>query len=303
MNYNERQQVFRPITVIAGMAVLLLAGVVPAFAEGTSQLPLAPTNLAAIPVSSNQITLVWNPPQNATQTDITGYQILQNGQVLVNDTGNTLTNYNETSLLPGTTEQYQVGAWSPEGLGLLSGTASATTEASSPSQVTPVPTNGTQTSQEPPYTTPVETQPVDTTPVITEPTYVAPTNNQQYFVNHWRDYLLQHHAQLASHGMLGLQRAHLFQTINDKNPFVGQQNQFDPAHWTSHNASSPPHQWISQTTQYQIHQTQTGQQFKGFSNGAQTWAGHALPSAYGHQTDPTGKQIPDWNALKAAWDH
>ena len=302
MNYNERQQVFRPIAVIAGMAVLLLAGVVPAFAEGTSQLPLAPTNLAAIPVSSNQITLVWNPPQNATQTDITGYQILQNGQVLVNDTGNTLTNYNETSLLPGTTEQYQVGAWSPEGLGLLSGIASATTEASSPSQVTPVPTNGTQASQEPPYTTPVETQPVDTTPVITEPTNVTSVNNQQ-FVNHWRDYLLQHHAQLASHGMLDLQRAHLFQTMNDKNPFVGQQSQFDPAHWTSHNANSPPHQWISQATQYKIHQMQTGQQFKGFSNGAQTWDGHALPSAYGHKTDPTGKQIPDWNALKAAWDH
>lgn len=298
MNYNKRQQVFRPLAVIAGMAVLLMAGLVPAFAEGTNQLPLAPTNLAALPVSSNQITLVWNSPQNATQSDIIGYQILQNGQVLVNNTGSTLTNYNETGLLPGSTEQYQVGAWSPAGLGLLSGSASATTAANNTSQLAPIPTNGTQTSQEP----------TDTTPVNTTPLNTPPANNPQYSVNHWRDYLLQRNnyaQQIANQRILDLQRAHLFQLIDDKKPIVGYHNQiFDPAHWTSHNVSNPPHQWISQAAQYKLHQMQTGQQFKDSTNAAPTWTYHALPSAYEHQADLAGKQpTPYWDAQKTAWDH
>ena len=115
--------------VVTGMAIFATAGFFPAFADsGTQAVPLPPRDLNATAVSDTQITLTWNPPINATQSGVTGYQIQRNGTVIANDTENNQTIFNDTGLLPGSQEEYQVAAWNSSGLGLLSNFALATTE-------------------------------------------------------------------------------------------------------------------------------------------------------------------------------
>lgn len=305
---------------MASIAVLLTAGLVPAFAESANQVPLAPTNLNATPLSSNQIALTWNSPLNATQSGITGYQIEQNGQILVNDTGNTTTNYVDAGLLPGNMEQYQVAAWNAVGLGLFSNNASA---------VIPVTINSTQTTTQ------------------------EPTNTTSYiFRGNWTNYAMQH----RDHNGTGIDNqtlpyfdsAHVGQFVNSTNNklFNGQRNDaFYPVHNSSPAAnnfkqewikSSPiannfQQKWIQHIAQYKIHQVQVVQQFKdlnrgtiwpnivqyqahpmqvvqqfeNLNKGAPNWSNQALAEVGDHQVAKlTDKHlIPDWMADIKQWDH
>jgi hypothetical protein len=132
---------------MTGVTIFTIAGFLPAFADsGAQTIPLPPTGLNATAVSDTQISLTWSPPINATQSGVTGYQIQRNGTVIVNDTANTLTAFNDTSLLPGSQKEYQVAAWNSVGLGLLSNFAFAT--ADNPAVSTPTnQTNSTSSSQ------------------------------------------------------------------------------------------------------------------------------------------------------------
>ncbi|MGI0046714.1 MAG: fibronectin type III domain-containing protein [Nitrosotalea sp.] len=283
MNPVEHQKVVKPFAVMASIAVLLTAGLVPAFADNASQAPFAPTNLNATPLSSDQISLTWNSPLNATQSGIIGYQIQQNGQVLVNNTGNTLTNYNDTSLLPGSIEQYQVAAWNPVGLGLFSNNASATT---------PVPS--TQTT-------------VNTTQIITQ----EPVNMTSHiFRGNWTSYFTQHHGYSGSqtgNQTLPYERMHVGQFVNGTgNQFNWQQNgTYHPVHTSSQTVSNPVHQWIQHAGQYQVHQAPVVQQFKNLNKDAQIWHNHVSADMIDHHiAKSTDKhQFPHQMTVKKQWAH
>ncbi len=274
MNY-DKQKMSRPLAVTAGIVVLLAVGLAPAFADSASQVPLAPTNLSATPLSYDQIALTWSSPPNATQSGIVGYQILQNGQILVNNTGNTLTNYNDTGLFPGSIEQYQVAAWNPAGLGLFSGNASATT---------PIPANTTQ--------------------LIQDPSDTASTIQG----GNWTNHFVQHHDYrgLDNHTM-PYERTHVGQLISGTSkPFNAQQKGvFYKIHGPDQYVSNPPHQWIRHVDQYGLHQAQVTHQFTNLNDKmAPVWPNNALAGMGDHQmTKLTDKYpTPDWTTAKP-WAH
>ena len=93
----------------------------------TWSVPSMPINLNANAVSSSQINLSWLAPVSSGGIPITGYKIQRNGTTLVNDTGTTITNYNDTELLASHLQTYHVAAWNSVGLGPYSNNANSKT--------------------------------------------------------------------------------------------------------------------------------------------------------------------------------
>lgn len=93
--------------------------------------PEAPANLVANAFSSSQINLSWAAP-NSGGSPITGYKIERktlsgSWSVLVNNTGNTSTSYQDSGLPSSTTYEYRVSAINAIGTSSPSSTATATT--------------------------------------------------------------------------------------------------------------------------------------------------------------------------------
>lgn len=245
MNPVKSTNMLKPLAMMAGMVILLTVSLVPAFADSAS-LPLAPTNLNAMPVSGSQIALTWNPPINATQSGVIGYQIQRNGTILVNNTESTLTNYNDTSLLPGNVGQYQVAAWNAVGIGLFSNNASAATVLyASPTTSGPTPTNTTST--------------------------IIGGNWTKYVV-------IQHYGQ---HGILDNQtlsnfdRTHIGQFMygKDNRTSTDQQNgTFYKADKPSPAVSDFQHKWDKQMEQFKFSIMQDEQQYKNLHTGVPIWS-------------------------------
>ena len=289
MNSIKRQKVLKSSTVIASIVVLLTAGLAPVFADNTNPSLLAPTNLSATPLSYNQITLTWNSPLNATQSGIIGYQILRNGEILVNNTGNTLTNYNDTGLTPGSIEQYQVAALNGAGIGLFSNNASATT---------PVPTNTTQI---------VPQEPDNTTSHMFR-------GNWTNFVERYHDH---HGMNMTNQTSSYFNREHIGQFMNGTSNYVfnGQRNgtyYHYPVQIPSQTAHNFQGQWIQHVNQYQLQQTHVNQykfqqihvqQFKALKNIAQIWHKPLSIGIYNHYVDRSIDKhlLPYWMTTKKPW--
>ncbi len=94
-------------------------------------LPTAPTGLTASRVAHDSVTLNWTAP---TQGTVTGYRIFRGTDAdslaaIVQDTGNTSTEYTDSTVAAGTTYHYAVLALSQDGDGAQSATVNATTPA------------------------------------------------------------------------------------------------------------------------------------------------------------------------------
>lgn len=249
MSHSKSTNAIKPLAMMASIAVLLTLSLAPAFADSTN-LPLAPTNLNAMPVSGNQISLTWNPPVNATQSGIIGYQIQRNGTILVNNTESTLTNYNDTSLLPGNVGQYQVAAWNADGLGLFSNGASAATVLS---------TNPT-TGQAPANTT--------------SPIYGG----------NWTKYVIIHHddhngTRFDNQTLSHFDRMHIGQFMHGKynGTSIDQQNgTYYQINNSNSTANDFQHKWNEQMAQFKLGLMRDEQQHKNLHNGVKTWPNHAL---------------------------
>lgn len=250
MSHIKSTNAIKPLAMMASIAVLLTVSLVPAFADSTN-LPLAPTNLNAMPVSGNQISLTWNPPVNATQSGIIGYQIQRNGTILVNNTESTLTNYNDTRLLPGNVGQYQVAAWNADGLGLFSNGASAATVLyASPTISGPTPAN------------------------TTSPIYGG----------NWTKYVIIQHndhngTRIDNQTLPHFDRTHIGQFMYGKynRTSIDQQNgTFYQTNKPSHAVSGFQHKWNKQMEQFKLNLMRDEQQYKNLHNGAQTWPNHVL---------------------------
>lgn len=271
MNSGKPKNALKPLAMIASIIIFLTVGLAPAFADSTSP-PLAPTNLNAAPVSGNQIALTWNPPVNATQSGVIGYQIQRNGTILVNNTESTLTNYNDTSLLPGNIGQYQVAAWNAAGIGLLSNSASASTIL---------------------YPSPTQDQtPANTTLPISG--------------GNWTKYVILHHGQ---HGILGNQtfphfdRTHVGQFVYGKynRTSIEQQNgTFYQIHNSNPIASNSQHGWNQQVAQFRLNLMRDEQQH-GFHNGTQNWSGHAFTGSHTQTTNSIARHFSShWTPSKSS---
>ena len=97
------------------------------------QPPAAPTGLRASQVAHNSVTLSWTDPED---TSITGYRILRGTEAgklsaIAQDTGNTDTEYTDSTVATETTYHYAVLALSQNGDGAQSATVSATTPTAS----------------------------------------------------------------------------------------------------------------------------------------------------------------------------
>ena len=97
----------------------------------TKTAPGTPTSLSAVSVSGTQINLSWVAPSNTGGADITGYKIESKKgtgsyDVLVSNTGNTVTAYSHTGLTTATQYYYRVSSINSIGTGSPSGEASAT---------------------------------------------------------------------------------------------------------------------------------------------------------------------------------
>ncbi|MGB9002560.1 MAG: fibronectin type III domain-containing protein [Nitrosotalea sp.] len=258
MNPIKSTNVLKPLAMMASIVILLTVSLAPAFADSASQ-PLAPTNLSAMPVSGNQIALTWNPPINATQSGVIGYQIQRNGTILVNDTESTLTNYNDTSLLPGSVGQYQVAAWNAVGIGLFSNDASAATV-------------------------------LYTSPTIPGPT---PTNTTSTIIGgNWTKYIvIQHHGQ---HGILDNQTLSHFDMTHTGQFMYGKYNRtstdqqngtFPQINKPSPTVSDFQHKWDKQMEQFKLSIMQDEQQSKNLHTGTQIW--HGATAGAGDHTQVT----------------
>jgi uncharacterized membrane protein len=96
----------------------------------TSSAPGAPTGLVVMSVSGTQINLSWFTPSNAGGSPITGYQIESKKgtgsfEVIVPNTGSTITSYAHAGLTTGTQYYYRVYAINSIGIGGPSGESSA----------------------------------------------------------------------------------------------------------------------------------------------------------------------------------
>ena len=94
-------------------------------------LPTAPTGLTASRVTHDSVTLSWTAP---TQGTVTGYRIFRGTDAdslaaIVQDTGNTSTEYTDSTVAAETTYHYAVLALSQDGDGAQSATVNATTPA------------------------------------------------------------------------------------------------------------------------------------------------------------------------------
>lgn len=92
--------------------------------------PNAPVGLVATSVSGTQINLSWSSPTNTGNSPVTGYKIeVKKGtgpyEVVVPNTGNTMTTYSHTGLTTGTTYYYRVYAINSIGTSGPSGEVSA----------------------------------------------------------------------------------------------------------------------------------------------------------------------------------
>ena len=101
----------------------------------TPALPSVPADLGATAISIDQVDLLWQPPDDDGDTEITGYRI-----EVSDDEGGTWTNlrsntksvettYSHTAVPPGTTLHYRVSAINGLGTGAHSDVAYATTDA------------------------------------------------------------------------------------------------------------------------------------------------------------------------------
>ena len=110
--------------------------------------PGAPTDLTATADGSTEIDLAWNAPSSDGGSAITGYKIEVSSDGgtswtdLVANTGGIGTTYEHAGLTAGTTRHYRVSAINAKGTSTPSGTASATTPATT---VPGAPTNLTAT--------------------------------------------------------------------------------------------------------------------------------------------------------------
>ena len=101
----------------------------------TPALPSVPADLGATAISIDQIDLLWQPPDDDGDTDITGYRIEvsdDDGGTWTNLRSNTRsvdTTYSHTAVPPGTTIHYRVSAINGLGIGPPSDVAYATTDA------------------------------------------------------------------------------------------------------------------------------------------------------------------------------
>lgn len=89
--------------------------------------PTAPTGLTVTTLSGTALKLTWNVPSDTGGAPITGYSIQRNGTIIVNNTGNSKTNYTNSGLLPLHQQTYRVAAWNIAGLGPYSNNATGTT--------------------------------------------------------------------------------------------------------------------------------------------------------------------------------
>ncbi|NDB46039.1 MAG: hypothetical protein EB163_01920 [Nitrososphaeria archaeon] len=97
----------------------------------TKTAPGAPTGLSAVSTSGTQINLSWTAPSNTGGSDITGYKIeskkgTDSYDVLVPNTGSTVTTYSHTGLTTATQYYYRISAINSVGTSSPSGEASAT---------------------------------------------------------------------------------------------------------------------------------------------------------------------------------
>ena len=96
--------------------------------------PAAPTNPTSTAISTTQIQLKWTAPSNGG-SPITGYQIQRASTSwvnVINNTGNTTTNYNVTALAANSVYKYHIAAWNSVGLGAYSSNVTGYTLSNSP---------------------------------------------------------------------------------------------------------------------------------------------------------------------------
>lgn len=112
----------------------------------TWNVPLAPNGLSATALSTTSIALSWASPLSDGGTPITGYKIDRQDScsgsynTIVANTGNTLTNYNNTGLVANTCYSYKTSAINGIGTGASSTNASKYTPTNPPKPPGP-PTN------------------------------------------------------------------------------------------------------------------------------------------------------------------
>jgi len=113
-------------------------------APSTTSPPSAPTGLSVTALFNTALKLTWSAPSNTGGTPILGYQIQRNGTTIVNNTGNTQTNFTNFGLLPAHQQTYRVAAWNSAGLGPYSSNATGTTN----NQVIIIPTSTSNLGQQ-----------------------------------------------------------------------------------------------------------------------------------------------------------
>jgi hypothetical protein len=105
--------------------------------SSSSNIPSAPTSLAAVTASPTQINLSWNPPSNNGGAAITGYKIeVKKGagsyETLVANTQSTATSFTHTGLTKGTVYYYRVSAINSAGTGPSSDASATPKETTAP---------------------------------------------------------------------------------------------------------------------------------------------------------------------------
>ena len=101
----------------------------------TKSAPEPPTDLTATTTLQGQINLTWNAPEDNGGNTITGYRVERspngttNWAVLEQDTGETDTSYNDTTVPPATTRYYRVSAINSQGPSAPSANAEGSTPA------------------------------------------------------------------------------------------------------------------------------------------------------------------------------
>jgi len=109
------------------------------FSNTVATIPGAPTSLTATAASSSQINLSWTAPAYVSTNGTVSYQLYRGGTLVYNSTG---TSFNDTGLSANTSYSYTVYATNNTGQGSVSNTASATTSAGVPGQVSGFNANG-----------------------------------------------------------------------------------------------------------------------------------------------------------------